>query len=324
LPVIPAIICPSGKSHSRQQQKFQRDAEINRWRNVQELYPRRHGYPVSIQICNFNGKFVQQTLSSMQNLRVTLIQTRLYWEDRTRNIRHITSLLDQVKPGSTDLIILPEMFTSGFTMNATKVSDTMYGIGVVFMTMIAKELKADVCGSLVIEERKKFYNRLVWVTKAGKIYYYDKRHLFRMANEQKTYTAGNKKLHMKLKGWNICPMVCYDLRFPVWSRSDGSTDLMIFVANWPARRRFAWNQLLIARAIENQCYVAGVNRVGKDGNDIPYTGDSAVLDFMGSKISKTKAGRQSVETITLKREDLSSYRKAFPVFRDADLFTIIA
>ncbi len=259
----------------------------------------------------------------MADLRITLVQTNLFWEDRTRNIRHLASLLDELKPGSTDLVIFPEMFTSGFTMNATQVADTPYGIGVIFLKMVARELKTDACGSLVIKEGKSFYNRLVWVTKAGKVLHYDKRHLFRMAKEQNTYTAGSKKLVVRLKGWNICPMVCYDLRFPVWSRSDGTTDLMLYVANWPTKRRYAWSQLLIARAIENQCYVAGVNRVGKDGNDIPYAGDSVVLDFMGKKISQTKASRQSVETVTLSRKGLMDYRKKFPVFRDADKFRIL-
>ena len=262
------------------------------------------------------------TIVAMKNLKITLVQSILKWENREANLEMFSKKLSTIKKSSTDLIILPEMFTSGFTMNARKVADSMNGETVSFMKNVAKEKKAVLCGSVVIQQKSKFYNRLLWVKPDGEVLHYDKRHLFRMAEEHKTYTPGNKRLIVNLNGWNICPLVCYDLRFPVWSRSNGEVDLLLYVSNWPTRRRFAWKQLLISRAIENQCYVAGLNRVGNDGNKIGYAGDSVVLNAMGEKISSFKTGKQEIETRELNFKELSEYRKKFPVMMDADDFKI--
>jgi predicted amidohydrolase len=214
------------------------------------------------------------------------------------------------------------MFTTGFTMNASEHAESMEGDTLLWMKGIAAEKNSVVCGSIIVVERKKFYNRLLWVQPDGQVHFYDKRHLFRMAGEHKTFSGGNKKLIVEWKGWRICPMVCYDLRFPVWSRNVNDYDLLLYVANWPQRRKYAWNQLLIARAIENQCYVAGVNRVGLDGQNITYSGDSVVLDPLGQKRSSLKTLATAIETVTLNGKTLSELRKEFPVLMDADQFKI--
>jgi predicted amidohydrolase len=258
----------------------------------------------------------------MDALKITLLQTSLVWEDPQKNREHFGKLLKKIRKGATDIIVLPEMFTTGFTMNARNLAEKMNGSTVTWMKEQAMEKDAVVCGSLIITEKGKYFNRLVWVQPDGKTFHYDKRHLFRMASEHKTYSQGNKKLVVKFRGWNICPLVCYDLRFPVWSRNDGKTDLMIFVANWPEKRSYAWKQLLIARAIENQAYVAGLNRVGNDGKDIPYSGDSVVLDPLGLPIS-SGGNRQKIFTITIRKTSLLAFRKAFPVDLDRDNFRIV-
>lgn len=258
----------------------------------------------------------------MKNLRVTLVQTDLVWENSVRNIELIEERISGIGRSTTDLIILPEMFNTGFTMNASQVAEKMPGLTIAVMKLMARDKNAVVCGSVIIEEKGKYFNRLIWMPPKGAYSFYDKRHLFRMANEHKTFTAGTNRLIVELKGWKICPLVCYDLRFPVWSRSRGDIDLLLYVANWPSRRRYAWKQLLIARAIENQCYVAGVNRTGKDGNGIEYAGDSVVLDALGKKLSKTAVNKISIETVVLNYKELAVFRKQFPVMLDADDFTI--
>jgi omega-amidase len=258
----------------------------------------------------------------MKDLRITLVQTALHWEDNAANRTHFAKEIKAIRKGSTDLIVLPEMFTSGFTMNPAKVSETMKGETVSLMLQTAKDKQAVICGSLVIAEKKNYYNRLIWAQPDGKVLHYDKRHLFRMADEHLTYTAGEKRKVFLLNGWRICPLICYDLRFPVWSRNNDDYDVLIYVANWPKRRNFAWKQLLIARAIENQCYTVGLNRIGTDGKNIPYSGDSVVLDPLGKKISNCKAGAACITTVTLAAAELSELRAAFPVSKDADKFTI--
>lgn len=258
----------------------------------------------------------------MKPLRITPVQASLSWESADQNLSHFTKLLSSVRKGSTDLILLPEMFTTGFTMNARAVAEKMDGKTVAWMHQMAIEKNAVICGSVVIEERGKYYNRMIWVQPDGRILHYDKRHLFRMAKEHLTYSPGKKKLIVELKGWRVCPLVCYDLRFPVWSRNTGDYDLLLYVANWPERRRFAWSQLLIARAIENQCYVAGLNRVGVDGKEITYTGDSVVLDPFGEKISNLKPSKTQIETVKLDPKVLLNARKNFPVMMDSDRFRI--
>lgn len=268
-------------------------------------------------------------------MKVTLIQSSIHWEDRQKNLAHFDTLISSIK-GQTDLIVLPEMFTTGFSMNPKKVSEASNGEGLAFLRKKAKEKNAVVMGSMAVEENSRFFNRLFWVEANGDLKTYDKRHLFRMAKEDEHYTAGEKKIIGEIKEWKVCPLVCYDLRFPVWSRNrfqlaggrgqeaGGSWDydVLVYVANWPEVRSYPWKQLLIARAIENQCYVIGVNRIGNDGNGFGHSGDSVVLNPRGEVISMTKANEESVETIELDRNYLDEFRKNFPVGLDADNFTI--
>jgi omega-amidase len=264
-------------------------------------------------------------------MKVTLIQTQLFWEDRKKNLEHFDTCIASIKE-QTDLIILPEMFTTGFSMKPEKVAEPSNGEALAWMKQKAAEKKAIITGSVAVEENKNYYNRLFWVEPNGTVSTYDKRHLFRMAKEDSHYKAGAKKIIKQINEWKICPLVCYDLRFPVWSRnhfkktSENSTeaqyDVLIYVANWPETRNYAWKQLLIARAIENQCYVIGLNRVGKDGNDFSHSGDSVVLNPRGEVISMTRANEESIETVILDRGYLEEFRKIFPVGLDADGFEI--
>jgi omega-amidase len=258
----------------------------------------------------------------MQDLRVTLAQQELFWEDIPGNLSRFEEALEDLSPGSTDLIVLPEMFSTGFTMNARQVAEPMDGTAVKWMRNLAAKKNAAVTGSLVIEENGRYYNRLVWMRPDKTCSVYDKRHLFRMAEEHQTYTAGEKKLVEELNGWKICPLVCYDLRFPVWSRNTEPYDVLIYVANWPERRSFAWKHLLVARAIENQVYTIGLNRVGKDGKDISYSGDSVVLNPRGEAMSSIPPGEAHILSIRLSYSELDEYRRQFPAFMDADRFTI--
>ncbi len=260
----------------------------------------------------------------MNDLKVTLVQSKLYWEDRKKNLEHFSSLLKKLKKGSTDIIILPEMFSTGFSMNSNQLAEDIDGESIAWMRMMASEKNAVVTGSLIIKEEDDYFNRLIWMAPEGSLRYYDKRHLFRMAKEDQHYSAGRQKLIVEYKGWRICPMICYDLRFPVWCRNTSAQryDLLLFVANWPVKRITAWKQLLIGRAIENQCYVAGVNRIGKDGNGISYNGYSALIDPTGKKISRTRASVQSVETLKLSAHELEKTRRALPFLNDADEFEL--
>jgi len=264
-----------------------------------------------------------------RNMKATLIQTHLYWEDREKNISHFDVLLNSIKE-ETDLIILPEMFTTGFTMNPEKLAEPFNGETLVWLKQKAKEKNTTITGSVAVTEEGKYFNRLFWVEPAGSFTVYNKRHLFRMAKEDEHYTPGNKKIITKIKDWNICPLVCYDLRFPVWSRNKFDKkhkvweyDVLMYVANWPESRAYPWKQLLIARAIENQCYVIGVNRIGSDGNNYSHSGDSMVINPRGEIISKTKANEQSIETIELDKNYLEEFRKIFPVGLDADDFELL-
>ena len=264
-------------------------------------------------------------------MKVTLIQTALHWEDRQKNLAHFDTVVNSIKE-STDLIVLPEMFSTGFTMNPAKLADPLNGPSLQWMAKKAKEKNAVITGSVAVNDSGNYYNRLFWVEPNGNVITYDKRHLFRMAGEDKHYAMGTKKIITSLKGFNICPQICYDLRFPVWSRNTytktngaltATYDVLIYVANWPEVRSYPWKQLLIARAIENQCYVIGVNRIGKDGNDITHSGDSMVVNPRGQIISKTKANEESIETISLDKIFLDNFRKTFPVGLDADDFNLL-
>ncbi len=264
-------------------------------------------------------------------MKVTLVQTHLYWEDRHKNLAHFDALLNSLKE-ETHLIVLPEMFTTGFSMNPERVAEHWNGESLMWLKEKAKQKNAVLTGSVAVEESGNYYNRLFWVRPDGNFETYDKKHLFRMAKEDAHYSSGNKKIITELEGWKICPLVCYDLRFPVWSRNhftktsekscEAEYDALIYVANWPEVRNYPWKQLLIARAIENQCYVIGVNRIGKDGNDFSHSGDSMVINPRGEIISKTKAHEESIETVELKMDYLTEFRKLFPVGLDADPFKL--
>lgn len=257
----------------------------------------------------------------IENLKISIVQTSLFWEDKAANLRMLEELILPLKE-KTDVIVLPEMFTTGFTMNAKNFAESMNGPTVKWMRTMARELNTRIFGSIIIEENGHFYNRLIWVEPWDIFGTYDKRHLFRMANEHHHYTPGKSKLIESIKGWRICPLICYDLRFPVWSRNKNDYDVLIYIANWPEKRNHAWKTLLMARAIENQCFVIGVNRVGEDGNGISYSGDSAVINPKGEIISTTKANEINVETLDLNYNELAEYRKVFPVGLDADDFEI--
>ncbi|MCB9285547.1 MAG: amidohydrolase [Lewinellaceae bacterium] len=256
----------------------------------------------------------------MEPLRVTLVQTELAWEDPAANLQRLERKLHPIS-GTTDLIILPEMFTTGFTMRAEAMAEDMDGPTLRWMQAMASQLDAVITGSVVICERGACFNRLLWVRPDKTYAYYDKRHLFSLAGEQHHYTAGNQRLLVGLKGWTICPLICYDLRFPVWSRNTQDYDLLIYVANWPKARRHAWQSLLVARAIENQSYTIGVNRVGEDANGNEYTGDSMVVNFAGEVLYHIAYGEQS-ETLTLAHAIQESFRAKFPFLDDADDFSL--
>lgn len=254
------------------------------------------------------------------NLRVTMIQADLAWQAPITNRRNLAAHFRGLA-GHTDLIVLPEMFTTGFTMDAAGLAETMDGETVHWLREESAAWGCAITGSIIVRDGSRHYNRLLFAKPDGTLEHYDKRHLFRMANEQKHFAAGTHRKLIEFKGWRLCPQVCYDLRFPVWSRNRGDYDALLYVANWPARRRVAWSALLKARAIENVCYAVGVNRVGKDGNGATYAGDSAVYDFMGRSLGGDHGG-DFVETVVLDREALEMYRKEFPAHLDADDFEL--
>jgi predicted amidohydrolase len=253
-------------------------------------------------------------------LKVSLIQTDLAWHDAAANRGRFDHLVAPLA-GQTDLVVLPEMFSTGFTMAAAQVAEPVEGPTTQWMRALSKRLDAVITGSVVTQDGDRYFNRLIWMRPDGSHSTYDKRHLFRMALEHKHYASGSKRLVVELKGWRICPLVCYDLRFPVWSRHSATHayDVLLYVANWPERRRYAWQTLLKARAIENLSYCIGVNRVGTDGLDVAYTGDSAALDFMGQPLIPDLAG-ESVQTVTLDYAALKAFRAKFPAHMDADEF----
>lgn len=252
----------------------------------------------------------------MQDLTVTLIQKELHWEQPLQNKREIESLLLKIDvPG--DLIILPEMFTTGFSMRPQHLAETMTGPTVLWMQKMANQLKKTIIGSLIIEENQKYYNRLVWASPTEAVKKYDKRHLFSYGQEDKHYAAGDSILEASIKNWIIRPLICYDLRFPVWSRNTSDYDLLIYVANWPTRRIQHWRSLLIARAIENQAFVVGLNRVGPDKNGIEHNGNSMIISPKGVVLTELISG-ESIQTMTLSKKDLVDYRKQFPALLDRD------
>ncbi|MBL0046919.1 MAG: amidohydrolase [Bacteroidetes bacterium] len=259
----------------------------------------------------------------MDELIIALLQVPLVWENKAENLRIIGTWVDSIH-NSVDIIVLPEMFSTGFSMNSKKLAETMDGASVSWMRTQASNKNCIICGSLIIEENGKYFNRFIWMPPSGKCSVYDKRHLFRMAGENEHYSEGKHKLIVHYKEWDICLQVCYDLRFPVWSRrtKQENYDLLLYVANWPERRSYAWKSLLPARAIENQSYVVGLNRVGLDGNDINYSGDSMALNFLGESLISAKPGEETILQITLSKPELLNFRKNFPAEQDADQFTL--
>ncbi len=258
----------------------------------------------------------------MSTLKITLIQTHLFWEDKGANLALLEQKILNLKE-PTEVVILPEMFTTGFSMQPTLHAETMEGPSVQWMRRIAKAQKIILTGSLIIEENGHYYNRLIWMLPNGEFGYYDKRHLFAFAGEDQHYTAGNKRLIASVKGWKINLQICYDLRFPTWARqaAPNEYDVLVYVANWPEKRSPAWKTLLVARAIENQAFVVGVNRVGLDGKNIAHSGNSMVVGPLGEVLYHS-ADQESVFQITLQRDELEQVRAQFPFWKDADFFTI--
>lgn len=258
----------------------------------------------------------------MSGLTVSFIQTSLHWQNPAANRAELDHHISEISI-PTDLIVLPEMFTTGFSMEAAELAEPMDGPTMAWMREVAAARNAVVTGSLIINDAEQYFNRLFWVRPDGSFSYYNKRHLFTMAGEHHVYTAGTERLVEEWRGWRICPLVCYDLRFPVWSRNSAAQpyDLLLYVANWPAARRNAWMTLLRARAIENVAYTIGVNCVGTDGKGLTYTGDSALLDMTGEYL--VEVGNQETGiTRTLRRTDLDDFRQRFPALHDADTFEL--
>lgn len=263
----------------------------------------------------------------MEDLRITVIQTDIHWQQIEANLADLEEKIWQI-PEITHLIILPEMFNTGFTMNAGALAEPMNGRTFKWLRQMAGQTGAVVCGSYIIREKDRYLNRLIWMQPDGKYFTYDKRHLFRMAGENRIYSPGNERLMVELNNWRIFPLICYDLRFPVWSRNSYlkdqdrlEYDAVIYIANWPAARIQAWDILLQARAIENLSFTLGVNRTGKDGNDIPYNGHSAIYDPLGGNILRMN-GEQGIRSVQLSGEKLLEAREKFPVYLDGDQFAI--
>ena len=268
----------------------------------------------------------------MSSLTLSLIQTNLTWEDKAANLQMLEQKIKSISE-KTELVILPEMFCTGFSMKPEQFAETMQGESVAWMKKLSAEQRVVLTGSLMIEEDEKYYNRMIWMLPNGEYGYYDKRHLFAMGDEHNHYTPGSKRVIAQVKGWKINLQVCYDLRFPVWARQSPISsedeqepgfeyDLLLVVANWPEKRNHAWKTFLQSRAIENQSFAIGVNRVGTDGNNMYHSGDSMVVNPMG-EVLYTKAHDEDIFTITLKKSELDEVRTKLPFWKDADPFKIL-
>ena len=257
----------------------------------------------------------------MQNeLNVVGIQADLVWENPAKNRAFFEEKINNLT--NVDLVILPEMFTTGFTMHPATIAENMDGVSISWMQKMAQKHNFAICGSLVIKDDKVYYNRLIFVHPSGEIETYDKRHSFTLAGEDKMYTSGNYKLIVTYKGWKICPLICYDLRFPVWARNTENYDLLLFMANWPVTRIKAWDTLLKARAIENMSYVIGINRTGKDANDFEYSGNSLLIDCLGEELSSLENNEIGIISGTLSKNHQNRVRKKFGFLNDRDFFKI--
>lgn len=258
----------------------------------------------------------------MHPLKISIVQTDIAWENKQENLRMLREKLHALR-GTTEIVVLPEMFSTGFTMKSRELAEPVSGITVRILKELAADFQLALCGSFICSERSNYYNRAFFITPEGEEYYYDKRHLFRMGNEAEHFSAGNNKLIISYRGWNICLLVCYDLRFPVWSRNvNNEYDLLIYVASWPQARRLAWDTLLCARALENMCYVCGVNRIGVDGNKLIYNGGSVVFSAKGEVLASVPDGEEGIETVSLSLISLQQLRDKFPVWKDADAFRL--
>ena len=255
-------------------------------------------------------------------LKVTIIQSDLVWENPKKNRKNFTEKIDSILK-EVDVIVLPEMFATGFTMNAEAVAETMDGKTVSWMQKKATKTGAAIVGSLIIVEAGNYYNRLLFVEPTGTITSYDKKHTFTLAGEDKVFSAGSKKVIIEYKGWKICTLVCYDLRFPVWARNTENYDVLMYVANWPKPRIIAWDILLKARAIENMSYVIGVNRVGLDQLQNEYSGNSAVYDVLGNAMTTVKPNKEHIEIVVLDRNHINFYRNKLKFLDDRDAFTLV-
>ncbi|WP_423148215.1 amidohydrolase [Rubrolithibacter danxiaensis] len=257
----------------------------------------------------------------MSTLKITTFQAYLFWENREKNLKNLALRLSSIRE-KTDLIVLPEMFSTGFTMNVSELAEEMNQATMQWMHDQAVKFDCVITGSLIIKEKGNCYNRLIWMRPDGTFEKYDKRHLFGLGKEDETYTAGNKRLIVELNGWKICPAICYDLRFPVWLRNtEPYYDMLLVVASWPERRSQHWRTLIPARAVENQCFVVAVNRVGHDGNEVYHSGDSMCIDPNGNTVYY-KPNDEDLYTFSISKEEVAKARRIYPFLRDADTFKI--
>lgn len=258
-------------------------------------------------------------MSTQAELKIALVQSSLVWQAPQENRAHFETMLKGVE---ADLVVLPEMFTTGFSMQPAALAEPERGETHQWIQQLAKTLNAVVCGTVITQASDGSYrNRLLWATPDGEVSHYDKRHLFRMAGEHEVYAAGTEQCVFNLHGWRIRPLICYDLRFPVWSRDAETTDVLLYTANWPAARRHHWNALIPARSIENLCYTIAVNRIGEDGKGNAHAGDSQACDFEGRSLVNAE-NQEGVFIVTLDGEALRNYKERFPAHLDADGFSL--
>lgn len=256
-----------------------------------------------------------------ETLNIAIFQLDLVWENPSANRAMIDQMLQNVSE-TTDIVFLPEMFTTGFSMNVEELAEPMDGETIQWMKKRCQEHQLALCGSLIIKENDQYFNRLVFVEPSGSVLFYNKRHLFTMGNEEGHFQKGMDRLIVQYKGWRICPLICYDLRFPVWSRNRNEYDILVYSANWPRNRKDVWNTLLKARAIENQSFVVGANRVGIDGLNIAYSGNSQIFGAKGNCLAGSNEGEEMIVSAEISLAELTKFRNSFPVLNDADSFSI--
>ncbi|NDV81482.1 amidohydrolase [Bacteroides sp. 51] len=255
-------------------------------------------------------------------MRISILQTDIIWENKEDNLNRLRNKLEELR-GKTDIAILPEMFSTGFTMRSKELAEPVDGYTITTLRSLAVAYGIALVGSYIAYDNGHYYNRAFFLTPNSEAFYYDKKHLFRMGHEEEYFSAGDKKIIIPYQGWNICLLVCYELRFPVWSRNvQNEYDLLIYVANWPTARRLVWDTLLAARAIENMTYVCGANRVGTDGNKLNYNGGSAIYSPKGKAIAMATDDQEDIITMDLSLDQLNAFRQKFPVWLDADKFEI--